>query len=139
MLLSRDGANRCTKNRFLNLVSSNDTILPEALMWYKEQRRPLERGLNRLVSKVLQVPSPPKTRHYTGFPPGVPGQETGKLMETADILVIKKEKDGILLYRYTVIGSGFVRLSRLLLPGRDRGCRCPKWGPNGCSSDMSKA
>jgi hypothetical protein len=59
----------------------------------------------RLLSKVLQVPSPPKTRHYIGFPAGVPGQETGKLMETPDILLIEESKDGTFLYRYTASGK----------------------------------
>jgi hypothetical protein len=36
-----------------HMGSSNDTILPEALMWYKEQRRPLERGLNQSVNLIL--------------------------------------------------------------------------------------
>src|SRR5258708_28885959 len=41
----------------------------------------------RLVCKVLQVPSPPKTRLYRGFPPGVPGPESTQLMEDQDILL----------------------------------------------------
>ena len=59
----------------------------------------------RLVCKVLQVPSPPKTRLYRGFPPGVPGQEPGELMEGADILLMEKTEDGISLCRYTASGN----------------------------------
>jgi hypothetical protein len=60
----------------------------------------------RLVCKVLQVPFPPKTRHYIGFPPELGSTEKDrKMMELADILLLEKQQEGVSLFRFTASGE----------------------------------
>jgi hypothetical protein len=60
----------------------------------------------RLLSKVLQTPSSPKTRHYIGFPPGIVSDEDSrKLLEPADILLIEERDEGFFLFRFTASGK----------------------------------
>ena len=60
----------------------------------------------RLVCKVLQVPSPPKTRHYIGFPSELGSTEKERqMMEPADILLIEKRDEGVFLFRFTASGE----------------------------------
>ena len=59
----------------------------------------------RLVSKVLHVPNPPKTRHYVGFPPELaPSNEKRYVMQAPDILLIEQRDEGFFLFRFTVDG-----------------------------------
>jgi hypothetical protein len=60
----------------------------------------------KYLSKVLQVPSPPKTLHYIGFPPGIGlEEEPRELTEAADILLIEQRQDGVFLFRFTASGK----------------------------------
>jgi hypothetical protein len=61
----------------------------------------------RLVSKVLAVPDPPKTRLYIGLPPELdPNPAARQMMAPPDILLIQQDKDGngFFLVRYTAAG-----------------------------------
>ena len=60
----------------------------------------------RLVSKVLQVPDPPKTRHYVGFPKELTSGEghSQEMMQPPDVLLIEKREEGFFLFRFTADG-----------------------------------
>ncbi len=59
----------------------------------------------RIVSKLLAVPDPPKTRLYIGLPPELdPNPAARQMMETPDVLVIEQDDNGFFLYRFTAAG-----------------------------------
>ena len=60
----------------------------------------------RLVSKVLQTPDVPKTRHYIGSPIEAGDGIDQREMSSADILLIEEREDGIFLFRFTARGEG---------------------------------
>jgi hypothetical protein len=60
----------------------------------------------RLVSKVLKVSDPPRTRHYVGFPKELTSGESNsqEMMKAPDILLIEKRDEGFFLFRFTADG-----------------------------------
>jgi hypothetical protein len=59
----------------------------------------------RIVSKILALPDPPKTRLYIGLPPKLdPNPAARQMMEPPDVLVIEQDENGFFLYRFTAAG-----------------------------------
>jgi hypothetical protein len=60
----------------------------------------------RLVSKVLKVSDPPKTRHYVGLLKEFTSEESQsqEMMKAPDVLLIEKRHEGFFLLRFTADG-----------------------------------